>query len=285
MKSLETESWVLQRGDPEYPLEFEDLSDPPKQLFGYGNPSILGGGLAIVGARKATPYGLACARRFSVWTAGQGIPVVSGAAMGCDLESHRAALSVGGPTVAVLPGGPDIDYPKRASDVLSQVRIHGAVISEAPWGSLPQRWSFPRRNRLIAALSVALLVVEASLPSGTFSTADHALDIGREVYAVPGSIFAPECRGSNRLIRQGATPITDISELAEALGFDPFEADLTVHSPTPVLAALNTSPMRPDDLAREMSMDIVSTMRVLGALEAAGKIVRYPDGRYGVIQT
>ncbi len=285
MKGTKSDPWILRRGESRYPLEFEDLPDPPEELYGYGDPAILGGGLAIVGARKATPYGLACARRFSAWAAGQGIPVVSGAAMGCDLESHRAALSVEGPTVAVLPGGADIDYPRRAADVLARIRQSGAVISEVPWGAQPQRWSFPRRNRLIAALSVALLVVEASLPSGTFTTADHALEIGRDVLAVPGSIFAPECRGSNRLICQGATPITDISELADALGFEPFEADLRCVALTPVLTALNISPMRPDDLAREMEMDIVSTMRTLSALEAGGKIVRYPDGRYGLRRT
>ena len=131
---------------------------------------------------------------------------------------------------------------------------------------------------------------DLGLPSGTFSTADHAADAGRDVYAVPGSIFAPECRGSNRLIRQGALPITDISELAAALestlGPPPTGAFAQVPSlpdpgDDPVLKALLADPMRPDDVARALERDIVTIARRIGALEARGLIARYPDGRYG----
>lgn len=274
--------WHIERGEASYPFELEDLPDPPEVLYGFGDPALLGGGLAVIGSRKATPYGLACARRFAGWTAARGVPVVSGAAIGCDLESHRAALELGGPTVAVLPCGADVDYPRRAASILAQIRVQGVVVSEAPWGSDPKRWSFVRRNRLIAALSLAVLVVEAGLPSGTFTTADHALALGRDVYAVPGSIFAPECRGANRLIRQGALPVTDVAELAQALGQEAFAP-----APAPVsdalLAALIASPMRPDDIARTFDLDIVQTVRTLGALESERRICRYTDGRYGVI--
>lgn len=280
MSAASSRGWCVERGGFGYPRELEDLPDPPARLYGFGDRSLLGGGLAVIGSRKATPYGLACARRFAGWAASQRIPVVSGAAIGCDLESHRAALSAGGPTVAVLPCGADVDYPRRAEETLHRLRAHGAVVSECPWGAEPKRWSFVRRNRLIAALSVAVLVVEAGLPSGTFTTADHALALGRDVFAVPGSIFAPECLGSNRLIRQGALPITDIAELAQALG-----REASVHAPArchdSILAALVASPMRPDDVAREFDLDIVQTVRVLGALETSRSIVRYPDGRYG----
>ncbi|HET6498825.1 MAG TPA: DNA-processing protein DprA [Coriobacteriia bacterium] len=272
--------WCIERGMPGYPYELEDLPDPPERLYGFGDPHLLGAGLAVVGSRKATPYGLACARRFAGWAASQSIPVVSGAAIGCDLESHRAALAAEGPTVAVLPCGADVDYPRRAAATLELLRVHGTVVSESPWGAEPKRWSFVKRNRLIAALSLAVLVVEAGLPSGTFTTADHALALGRDVFAVPGSIFAPECLGSNRLIRQGALPITDIAELAQALG-----REAAVSAPPRcadgILAALVASPMRPDDIAREFDLDIVQTVRVLGALETSHSIVRYPDGRYG----
>lgn len=274
--------WCLSRGDDGYPLELEDLPDPPPTLYGYGDPSLLGGGIAVIGSRRATPYGLSCARRFAGWSAAHGIVVVSGAAVGCDLESHRAALAVDGPTVAVLPCGADVDYPRRAASTLADIRRRGAVVSEAPWGSEPQRWSFVRRNRLIAALSVAVLVVEAGLPSGTFTTADQALDLNRDVFAVPGSILAPECRGSNRLIRQGALPITDVAELAQALGLEaPVEiAPASAHR---LLAALTASPMRPDDIARDFDLDIVQTMRTLGSFESRRLVARYPDGRYGAL--
>jgi DNA processing protein len=274
--------WQIERGEAAYPFELEDLPDPPEVLYGFGDPALLGGGLAVIGSRKATPYGLACARRFAGWTAAHGIPVVSGAAIGCDLESHRAALELGGPTVAVLPCGADVDYPRRAASTLGQVRMCGVVVSEAPWGSEPKRWSFVRRNRLIAALSLGVLVVEAGLPSGTFTTADHALALGRDVYAVPGSIFAPECRGANRLIRQGALPITDVAELAQALGREAF-APAPPHVSDALLAALIASPMRPDDISRTFDLDIVQTVRTLGILESERRICRYADGRYGVL--
>ncbi len=275
--------WVLARSEPEFPEQLNDLPDPPELLYGFGDPALLGGGLGVIGARKATPYGRACAHRFSAWAAAQGIPVVSGAAIGCDLEAHIGALSVDGPTVAVLGCGADVNYPVRAADTLATIRRVGAVVSEAPWGSGPHRWAFPRRNRLIAALSRTLLVVEASLPSGTFSTADHALGIGREVCAIPGSIFAPECRGANRLIRQGATPITDVSELAQELGIHSAEIpEEPGGSPDRMLAALIANPSRPDDLARDLDVDIVTAIRSLTRLEAEGVLKRYPDGRYGI---
>jgi DNA processing protein len=274
--------WSIERGEDGYPFELEDLPDPPGVLHGFGDPALLGGGLAVIGSRRATPYGLSCARRFAGWAAANGIPVVSGAAIGCDLESHQAALAVEGPTVAVLPCGADVDYPRRAASTLSEIRLRGVVVSEAPWGSEPKRWSFVRRNRLIAALSLAVLVVEAGLPSGTFTTADHALGIGRDVFAVPGSILAPECRGANRLIRQGAPPITDVAELAQELGYEA-RNEVPPHCSDRLLAALVASPMRPDDIARAFDLDIVQTIRTLGALESQRLLTRYPDGRYGTL--
>jgi len=216
---------------------------------------------------------------------------VSGAAIGCDLQAHQAALDADGRTVAVLGCGADVDYPRRAREVLSRLRTDHAVVAEAPWGCQPQRWTFTRRNRIIAGLASAVLVVEAGLPSGTFSTADFALAAGREVLAVPGSILSPECRGSNRLISQGATPITDESELREALiscGLSPFtdqnECLFDPSSPGggPLLRALRADAMRPDDLARALKQDVVTLGRNLAALEADGLVVRYRDGRYGV---
>ncbi len=283
MSGSPTNGWVLKQGEAGYPSVLEDLPDPPPALYGFGDHALLGDGLAVIGARQATPYGLSCARRFARWTANRGIPVVSGAAIGCDLEAHRGALDADGPTVAVLGCGADVDYPLRAATVLASIRRCGVVVSEAPWGGPPTRWTFPRRNRLIAALSRAVLVVEASLPSGTFSTADHALDLGREVLAVPGSIFSPESRGPNRLIRQGATPITDVSDLAHELGEAWSAGPRTLPGTEDrLLACLTADPLRPDDAARVLGTDIVSLIRAIAALEARGWVTRYPDGRYGI---
>ncbi|MRR10975.1 DNA-protecting protein DprA [bacterium] len=279
---MSAERFVLMLGSPLYPEQLAKTPDPPKRLYGIGDPAALVAGLAVVGARKATPYGLRCTRLFAGWAASEGITVVSGAAIGCDLEAHRAALERGGPTVAVVGSGPDVDYPRRSADVLATLRERYAVVSECPFGQEPLRFAFARRNRIIAGLAAATLVVEAGLPSGTFSTADAALDAGREVLAVPGSIFSPESRGSNRLIRQGASPITDVSELAASLGVLLTRRPAPDVSADPVIRALTADPMRPDDLARMLGIDIVNAATTLGALEGRGVIARYPDGRYGL---
>ena len=280
----------IARGASEYPLQLAMTPDPPEAIYGYGDPAALAPGLAVVGARRATPYGLSAAHTFAGWAARAGYGVISGAALGCDQAAHRAALESGGRTIAVLGCGADIPYPRGAGTLLHQIASSGAVISELSWNHPPTKWTFRARNRIIAGLAGALLVVEAGLPSGTFITADRALDAGRDVLVVPGSILAPECRGANRLLRQGATPITDVSELASALEatLGPARVELDQPKPLtatehadPMLAALRANPMRPDDAARALELDIVATARRIGSLEALGLIARYPDGRYG----
>jgi DNA processing protein len=279
-------------GEPGYPELMAQTPDPPEVLYGIGDPAALVDGVAMVGARKATPYGLAAARILAGWAAAAGYVIVSGGAIGCDQAAHRTALEIGGRTVAVMAGGADVCYPRGARPLLTRIAENGAIVSEHPWGTEPRKWTFRTRNRIIAGLCQVLVVLEASLPSGTFSTADYALDAGRTVAAVPGSIFAPECRGSNRLIRNGATPITDASELADLLhgeigvlsnGTADLAPATACGTPTddPVLSALRTDPMRPDDLAQALGMDIVSIARRLGVLESQGVVTRYRDGRYG----
>lgn len=274
--------FVLHLGGRGYPEQLAETPDPPKVLYGIGDPSALAPGLAVVGSRRATPYGLRCARLLAGWAASRNVTIISGAAIGCDREAHTAALDAGGRTVAVLGSGPDVDYPQRSKHLLEVMREGHAVVSEYPFGQPPLRFAFVRRNRIIAGLACAVLVVEAGLPSGTFSTADAALEAGRDVLAVPGSIFAPESRGSNRLIRQGATAITEVSDLADALGVPCLTQPVRDSERGTVLRAITADPMRPDDLARALGIDIVQTARTLGALEARGLIARYADGRYGV---
>lgn len=273
--------------DAAYPSILRCAPDPPKVLYGFGDPGIITPGLGIIGARKATPYGTRCARAFGSWSARAGIPVVSGAALGCDHAALESALDAEGPTVAVLGCGADLDYPLRSAPLLGRMRLTGVVLSELPWGTQPKKWTFARRNRIIAGLSRAVLVVEAALPSGTFSTADQALDAGRDVYAVPGSIYAPECRGSNRLIRQGAVPITCVSDLSQELAADrlPPDADSLICEPSGladrVVAAARAHPSRPDDLAHDLGMSINEVAIALSRHERSGALVRYRDGRYG----
>lgn len=210
--------WEIERGDALYPAAFELVSAPPKRLYLVGDPSALSEGLAVVGARKATPYGLGCARRFARIAARRGVVIVSGGARGCDAEAHRAALAEGGKTVAFLGGGCDKIYPAEHRGLFqSIVDAGGALVSEHPWDFPPVPYAFRARNRLIAGLARATLIVEAGLPSGTFSTADEALSAGREVLVVPGAITSASSRGANRLLYQGAVPIVDDESFADAL--------------------------------------------------------------------
>jgi len=277
-------------GDSAYPELLAESPDPPAVLFGIGDPAALAAGVAIVGARKATPYGLQAARMLAGWAGGAGYLVVSGGAIGCDQAAHRSSLDAGGRTVAVLAGGADVAYPRSAHALLGAIASTGAVVSEHPWQTMPQRWTFRTRNRIIAGLSVAVLVLEAAVGSGTFSTAEYAADAGRDILAVPGSIFAPECAGANRLIRQGAIPVTEADDLRCALepilgppALAPCEAFLGAGD-DPLLAAVRTNPQRPDDAARALGLDIVTVSRRLGLLEAAGKVAKYRDGRYGSVR-
>lgn len=289
MEPLKSDRIEIPISDAAYPACLLDLPDPPRLLYAMGSTESLRQGLGVIGARKATPYGLECSRRFAGWAASADVTIVSGAAIGCDRAAGEAASACGGSSIAVLGCGADIDYPAASGRLLRELRTNGGIVlSELKWGTPPSRWTFVRRNRIIAAFSAALLVVEAGLPSGTFSTADFALDLGRDVLAIPGSINHPESRGANRLIRQGATPVTDVSELAEAL------AQAGLHCSTsataweqperrdPLERALLADPMRPDDLARALDLDVVSVARHLGELEMAGVVLRFRDGRYGI---
>ncbi|MDZ4181063.1 MAG: DNA-processing protein DprA [Coriobacteriia bacterium] len=270
-----------------YPSRVREGVDPPPTIYGIGEASLLDTPtLGVIGARKATPYGLKAARMLAGWAAAEGYTIISGAAIGCDQAAHQAALEEGGRTVAVLGCGCDVDYPAGAHELLQVLRLEHAVVSERPWEAPPARWAFRQRNRLIAALSDSLLIVEAALPSGTFSTVDFAVDGQTDVLAVPGSVFSPTSRGCNRLIAQGATIITDVSDLAAALGHMRIQTEHSIlerstDTSARILAALLADPMRPDDVAYELTLDILTVSRALSELEREGALVRYRDGRYG----
>ena len=306
----ETQKHELLCSDPRYPEGLFFVDQPPRRIYVSGSSEVLSSpGLAIVGARKATPYGLNCARRFARLAALRGITVVSGGAIGCDQAAHRGALEAGGKTIVVLGCGADVVYPSRARELFEQILWEkGALVSEAPWGSPPSRWGFKRRNRLIAGIAQATLIVEAGLPSGTFSTADATLSQGKEVLAVPGSIFAKESRGANRLIAQGAIPIIDDESFNDALsqvfgltcGFagskqsnqqtTMFGDAGEVRQAVPrglegkVLETLAQQPLRAEALRGICGDDVIEVIRYLSSLELAGLVLRTRDGRYAAVQ-
>ena len=195
---------VIGRDEQGYPPGLNMLPSPPRELFVLGRPqALLRTGVSIVGARKATPYGLACAQLAARACSELGVVVTSGAAVGCDQAAQREALARGATVVAVLGSGADVAYPASSRDLLEGIVARGgAVVSLQPWGSPPARWAFVRRNAVIAALSRALVICEAGLPSGTFSTAEAADQAGVEVLVFPGSFFSPNSRGSNFLLSQ-----------------------------------------------------------------------------------
>ena len=280
-------------GSPEYPGQLRESDDPPAVLNVIGDAGALRPGLAVVGARKATPYGIACAEHFAAIAAARGVPIISGGAIGCDQAAHRGALGEGGTTVVVLGSGADVVYPRSGKELFKRVLAEGgALVSEQPWGGPPLKWAFKRRNRIIAGLAKAVLIVEAGLPSGTFSTADYALNGGREVLVVPGSIFSRESHGSNTLLRQGAQPIVDDGSFADALDdlfgpvleMGPVEEGLEepMGADGRVLKVLAAAPASAEELIGIAGADVKEVLRVLSALEVRKKVERYPDGRFGL---
>lgn len=297
---LEGARFTFTPQDEQYPKSLLDLKHPPKVLYGIGDPCALTPGLSIIGARKATSYGLQCAEHFSELAAQNGIVIISGGARGCDSAAHRGALSAKQPTVVVLGGGCDKLYPAEHQGLFQEViDAGGVVISEQSWDTEPRPYMFRERNRIIAALACAVLVVEAGLPSGTFTTADEALAIGREVFAVPGAITNLSSRGSNQLIRQGAAAIIDdesfIDELSRLFPLTHCSTTTLAHSDTtpcaqaddPIVAAISVQPLTLDQLfplAQKHCGSANPTTWLFERLtqaELAGTITRFPDGRFG----
>lgn len=211
---------VIDLGGIEYPGLLADIPEPPKRLFVAGDPAVLSlPSLAISGSRRATPYGRNMASRFATLAANAGLAIVTGGARGVDTVATKAALGAGAKVAVVLAGGIDKAYPQENIGLFqSVVDAGGAVVSDQEWDSDPVPYLFRKRNRVIAGLSRALLVVEAGLPSGSFAAAEYAREAGRPVWAIPGAITCDNAAGVNRLIYQGATPIIGDDVFAEQVG-------------------------------------------------------------------
>lgn len=211
---------VIPWGFAGYPPLLREIPDPPVVLYKLGGARLDAGGVAIVGSRAPTGPGRAFARELARDLACAGIVVTSGMARGIDAAAHRGALEGGGVTVAVLGCGVDVIYPPEAGRLRDEIVSRGAVVSEFPPGTRPLPRNFPRRNRIISGLSRAVVVAEAPERSGSLITARLALDQGREVMAVPGSPFFPHTAGSNRLLRDGAPPVSCAADVLAALGVE-----------------------------------------------------------------
>jgi DNA processing protein len=274
----------LPRSDQTFPPLLAAIHDPPPGLFlrGVSEPALLSRTcVAVVGARACSAYGSQVARRVGRELASAGIVVVSGLARGVDAEAHRGALDAGGPTVAILGCGIDRDYPAAHRELARRVAESGLIASEYPPGVEPAPWRFPARNRIVAGLSAATVVVEARERSGALITADFALEEGREVFAVPGEITSGLSRGTNALLRLGATPMTDPADVFEALGIEPEPAaPLELSEPAvALLAALEAAPASADELVRVTGLPPGTAAAALAELELAG-LAAEGDGVY-----
>jgi DNA processing protein len=269
----------LGRSDARFPARLASIHDPPPGLFlrGRGARELLSRpAVAIVGARACSDYGAHVARSLARDLAGAGVVVISGLARGVDGWAHRGCLEAGGETVAVLGCGIDRDYPRAHAGLAHEIEQRGLIVAEYPPGVSPAPWRFPARNRIVAGLSLATVVVEARERSGALITADLALEEGREVLAVPGEITSALSNGSNALLRLGATPVTCVSDVFEAIGIEP--PDAPPDAPVPgtaaatVLSALEAGATTVDQIAAAAGLTPGATAAALVELELAGHV-------------
>jgi DNA processing protein len=267
--------WVA-RTDSAFPPLLRVVHDAPPGLFlrGAAEPALLTRhAVAIVGARACSPYGAQVARMLGRDLAAAGLVVVSGLARGVDGEAHRGALESGGLTVAVLGCGIDRDYPAAHAELAHRIAERGLVVSEYAPGVEPAPWRFPARNRIIAGLASATVVVEARERSGALITADFALEEGREVFACPGEITSPLSVGTNALLGLGATPLTSSADVLELYGLHaPGDAEADVSPTARALLDRLGAPATADELVRAAGLDASVAAASLSELELAGLV-------------
>ena len=288
------------RSAPEYPRMLQSIPDPPTLLYVRGALTPADEtAVALVGSRRASPYGRRQAERLARDLAGVGVTVVSGLARGCDAAAHRGALAAGGRTIAVLGCGIDVAYPPEHAALGEAIAAQGAVVTEFPPGTRPLPEQFPVRNRIIAGLAQGVLVVEAAARSGSLITARLALDQGREVWAVPGRVTDPACGGTLRLLKEGAGLVRDAADVLAELRPDLLAAlarriggDRPAAAPEgppddpaarKVLAALAPDePVHRDTLQARTALDASRLAAALLALELAGRVRQLPGNRFVV---
>jgi DNA processing protein len=285
------ENTVLFYTDAAYPEQLKNIYDPPPVLFLRGRVDCFNDlSVALVGSRKATPYGLSVTENLARELSGAGVVVVSGLARGIDAAAHRGTLDAGGKTIAVLGCGVDVAYPKENTRLMGSIVQNGLLISEFPPGTGPKAWHFPVRNRIISGLCKLIVVVEAAERSGALITAHMALEQGRDVMAVPGNITSKLSRGSNELIKQGAAPVLGAADIIEELG-------LTVIKPEPrksaeglklddneklLLKLLNFESVPLELIVQKSGLTAGEVMSALMFLEVKGLIRQMPGRLYAL---
>ena len=278
---------VVTLADDAYPRLLLEITDPPALLYVKGNASLLDhAALAVVGSRNATQQGRANAEAFSRELSEAGFTIISGMALGIDAAAHVGGLAAAAASIAVVGTGLDRVYPARNRDLAHQLAEGGALVSEFALGTPALAGNFPRRNRLISGLSRGCLVVEAALKSGSLITARYAMEQGREVFAVPGSIHSPLSKGCHLLIKQGAKLAESSQDILEELGASVHDrgpataADDMFAPDNPVLAALGFDPLDLDTLCQRSGLTPDSASAMLLTLELEGVVGRLPGGKF-----
>lgn len=276
---------------PEFPAPLRSIPDPPLLLWARGDRRMLDApAVAIVGSRDHSRYGEEIARELAIVAARAGIAVVSGMARGLDAVAHQGALDIGGPTIGVLGCGVDVMYPRQNAELFRRMYLEGLLLSEHPPGQRPDSPGvFPRRNRLISGLAQVTVVVEAAEGSGTMLTVNAALEQGREVLVVPGPVNSPTSRGTNRLLRDGATPLLEPGDLLKLFGATSVAASAAgpltppcTLSPTEarVFDALGPVGMQVDELALAIGLPVGELLATLLGLEIGGLAQSLPGAQY-----
>jgi DNA processing protein len=276
---------VIALGDAQFPAALLETADPPLMLFAAGRIELLAApSIAVVGSRNPTPQGADNARAFARHLSQAGLTVVSGLALGVDGAAHDGALAGAGSTIAVMGTGADRIYPGRHHDLAHRIAAQGLLLTEFPLGTPPLAENFPMRNRIIAGLARGTLVVEAALPSGSLSTARAAIEAGREVFAIPGSIHAPQSRGCHALIKQGAKLVESADDVLGELDWKARAAPAALpdgdSTHDPVLDAMGHDPASMDAIGARTGWPASDLQARLLELELDGRVARLPGGLF-----
>jgi DNA processing protein len=272
---------ILTWKDETYPKRLKEIEQPPPVLYVRGDylPDDLYA-VAIVGTRRVTAYGRQITEELSSYLAANGITVISGLARGVDAIAHQTALKAGGRTIGVLGSGVDKIYPPEHRQLAEQIMMgHGAIVSDYAPGTPPDASNFPPRNRIISGLSLAVVVIEAGETSGALITAEFAAEQGREIFAVPGSILAPQSKGTNKLIQKGALPLLSVNDLMQALNLTRMGAQKAARKVIPadatearLIGVLGTEPLHVDEIRNQTELPIEKVSATLALMELKGMV-------------
>lgn len=279
---------VITWDDAIYPRRLKEIDQPPPVLFVRGSINVEDDwAVSVVGTRRVTPYGRQVASEIARYLAQNGVTVVSGLARGVDAIAHQTAMQAGGRTLAILGSGVDTIYPPEHRKLAEDISRQGAVMSDYPLGTQPESRNFPPRNRIIAGLSLATIVVEAGETSGALITAEFAVEQGRDVFAVPGSILTPQSEGTNRLIEQGARPLLRMSEILESLKLEQIpekQASRKAIAASPeenrLLSCLTQDPRHIDEICALSGLPIQAVSATLTMMELKGLVTQVGGMNY-----